>query len=68
MLKEHKRKFRNQILSLLNYKYLLTEGKYIYLKKQSNKFHTKPKEKICFLLLCDLSNLIFSTLFEEDIA
>ncbi len=36
-------------------------------KKKSNKFHTKPKEKICLLPLCDLSNLIFSTLFEEDI-
>ncbi len=66
-LKEHKKKFRNQNLKLLNYKYLLTERKYLNFQKQSNKFCIKPKKKICFLPLCDLSNLIFSTFFEEDI-
>jgi hypothetical protein len=47
--------------------YKLYNAKYVNLWKQSNKFHTKPKEKICLLPLCDLSNLIFSTLFEEEI-
>ncbi len=47
--------------------YKLYNAKYVNLQKQSNNFHTKPKEKICLLPLCDLSNLIFSTLLEEDI-
>jgi hypothetical protein len=65
-LKEHRKKFRNQTLNLLNYKYLLTKKK-LDLKKKSNKYHKKPKEKICLLLLCDLSKLKFSTFFDEDI-
>jgi hypothetical protein len=66
-LKEHRKKFRNKILKLLNYTYLLTKNKYLNVKKNSNKFYTKPKEKICFLPLSDLSNLNFSIFFEEDI-
>jgi hypothetical protein len=57
-----KKKFRNQILKLLNYKHLLTKEN-LNLKKKSNKFYKKPKEKICLLLLCDLSKLIFFHLF-----
>ncbi len=45
----------------------MNEKKYLNLKKKSNKFCTKLKEKICFLPFYDLSNLIFSILFEEDI-
>jgi hypothetical protein len=65
-LKKHRKKFKNQILKLLNYKDLLI-GKNLNLQKQSNKFCKKPKEKICFLFLCDLSKLIFSALLEKDI-
>jgi len=65
--KKHRKKFRNQNLKVLNYKYLLTEREYLNLLKKSNKFCTKLKENICFLPLCDLPKLIFSTLFEEDI-
>jgi hypothetical protein len=41
------KKFRNQNFKVLNYKYLLTKKKNLNLYKQSNKFCTKPKEKIC---------------------
>jgi hypothetical protein len=58
-LKKHRKKIRNQILKLSNYKYLLPERKYLNLQKQANKFHTKPKEKICLLPLCDLFQLNF---------
>jgi hypothetical protein len=55
--KKHRKKLKNQSLKLLN----------LNLKKQSNKFCKKPKENICLLPLCDLSKLIFSTLFEKDL-
>jgi len=57
------KKFRNQNLKVLNYKYLLTGRKYF----NNNQISTRPKDNICLLPLCDLSNLIFSTIFEEDI-
>jgi hypothetical protein len=41
IIKEHRKK--NQNLNHLNYKYLLTERKYLNLKKKSNQFHIKPK-------------------------
>jgi len=62
-LKEHRKKLKNQNLKVFNYKYLLTGRKYF----NNNQINTKPKEKICLLPLCDISNLIFSTIFEEDI-
>jgi len=61
------KKILNQNLKVLNYKYLLIERKYLNLWKQLSKFCTKPKENICLLPLCDLSNVIFSTFFEENI-
>jgi len=61
--KKHRKKIRNQNLKVLNYKYLLTERKYF----NNNQINIKPKEKICFLPLCDISNLIFSIIFEEYI-
>jgi len=33
--------------------------------KQSNKYYKKPKEKVCFLLLCDLSKLIFQLFLKK---
>jgi hypothetical protein len=64
-LKKHKKKFRNQNFKLLNYKDILTK-KNLTLKKKSNKF-CKNQKYICLLLLCDLSKLVFSTLFENNI-
>ncbi len=63
---KHRKKCRNQILKLLNYKDLFTE-KNLNLKTQSNKICKKTKEKMCLLSLCDLFKLIFSTPFEKDI-
>jgi len=63
---KHRKKFRNQNLKLLNYKYLLTEKNFNF-QKQSNKFCKTPKKNVCFLPLFDLFKLIFSTLFEDDI-
>jgi hypothetical protein len=51
----------------LDYKCLLTKKINFNFLKKSNKFCKKPKEKVCFLPLCDLFKLIFSTFFEEDI-
>ncbi len=41
--------------------------KNLNLKKKSNKFCEKPKEKICFLPLCDFLKLFFFTFFEKNI-
>jgi hypothetical protein len=48
----------NELLKLLNYKYLMTKNINLNFQKQSNKFCKKPNEKICLLPLCDLFKLI----------
>jgi len=40
--------------------------KSLKLQKQLNKF-CKNQKKRCLLPLCDLSKLIFSTIFEKDV-
>jgi len=59
MQKTKRKKIRNQILKLFNYKDLLTRKKNLNLQKQSNKFCKKPKENVCLLPLYDLSKLFF---------
>ncbi len=52
--KEHRKKFRNQILKLLNYKHLLIEKKTLILKKNQINF-VKNQKKIYVFYLCVIS-------------
>ncbi len=60
-IKKNIKIIRNQIFKLLNYEYFLTKKINLNLFLKSNKYCKKWNEKVCFLLLCDFSKLIFFT-------
>ncbi len=58
--KEHRKKIRNQILKLLNYKHLLTKTKTLILKNNQINFVKNIKSThVSYVPLCDLSKIIF---------